>query len=146
MTVLSKLKLSDAVRVAGSGTSIQSKRQKLVLGLERQIKCIESAEKNAVYSYDAERVIRNAETGERTRQSVSVRVKSWAWHDAQGKYFTCVKYGNKKLEFQKGKKSIEVGEQKQLVPLYQQLIKGVNAGDFDGLIAEAAVFGSPIKK
>jgi len=47
----------------------------------------------------------------------------------------------KKLEFAKGKKAIEIGDRKQLVPTLQKIADAVRAGELDDLIAGAAVFG-----
>ena len=140
MSILSKLKLSDQTRAKSIADPIVRKREKLIQNIERQIKAVEAHSKGEEYYYKAERHIRNVETGDRTRQSVSVRLKHWFWKDMSGTYFLIIKYGNKRLELV-GKQSIEVGEQKNLIPTLNSLVEAVKSGELDTIIAGAARFG-----
>lgn len=145
MSILSKLKLSAATRSSLSQSSIEMKREKLLTNLDHQIKAAEADEKNEIYTYSTLRWVTHPETGDRVRQTAQAKVKPWWWRDPQGKHFTCVKYGNKKLELSKGKFAIEVGERTVLVPTLNQIAEAIRAGEFDDLISNAAVFGKKTK-
>ena len=52
----------------------------------------------------------NKDTGEKVRKEVPIRMRRWWWNDDTGKVMTEVRYGNKPLELQRGKPTIEIGE------------------------------------
>ena len=141
MSVLKNLKLSDAVRLSGAGAAIEKKREKLILNIERQIKNAKAEDNQELYVYEDFRHVTHPETGDRARQRVSVRVRPWYFANMSGNWFTHIKYGNKKLEFAKGKKAIEIGDRKQLAPTLQKIADAVRAGELDELISGVAVFG-----
>ncbi|TNE62672.1 MAG: hypothetical protein EP335_11830 [Alphaproteobacteria bacterium] len=145
MPILSKLKFSDQTRTGDRQSPEARKREKLLTNIEHQVKHAEAEKKGEEYAYQDFRHVRNVETGERTRQRVSVKVRPWFWCDAAGKCFTYIKYGNKTLELAKGKKAIEVGTRDNLVPTLNQIAEAVRAGELDTVIAGAAAFGAKLK-
>lgn len=141
MSVLAKLKLTDATRSTTLVSPTERKREKLLTNIEHQIKAAEAEHKGELYSYPAMRWVTNSETQERTRKNIQVTVRPWWWKDMQGTCFTSIKYGNKKLELSKGKYAIEVGEHEKLVPTLRQIANAVKAGELDDIISGAAKFG-----
>ncbi len=84
-----------------------------------------AAIKGEFYAFTDFRYVTDAETGERTRKGVSVKVTQWFWQDITGKYFLCIKYGSKKLEFEKGKFAVEGGDQKNIIPTFKKIAEAV---------------------
>lgn len=146
MSILKSLKLSDQTRAKSIAAPEVRRRAKLLTNIERQIKAAEAAIKGEFYAFTDFRYVTDAETGERTRKGVSVKVKQWFWQDIAGKYFLCIKYGSKKLEFAKGKFAVEVGDQKNIIPTFEKIAEAVKAGELDDIIAGVAKFGSSVKK
>ena len=85
----------------------------------------------------AMRWITNKETGERVRKEVPVRFRRWWWNDDTGKVMMEVRYGNKPLELQAGKPTIEVGERENLQPVLTTLKESIATGELDKLLMEA---------
>lgn len=145
MSILKTLKLSDQTQVKSIAAPEVRRRAKLLTNIERQIKAAEAAIKGELYTFEDFRYVTNKETGERVRTSAAVKVKTWSWKNLAGVYFLCIKYGNKKLEFSKGKFAIEVGKQEDLIPTLNQIAEAVKTGELDDCIASVAKFGSKIK-
>ncbi len=81
--------------------------------------------------------ITDKDTGEKVRQEVPIRMRRWWWNDDTGKVMLEVRYGNKPLELQPGKPTIEIGEQDNLLPVLSTLRQGIAAGELDKLLMEA---------
>ncbi len=145
MSILKKLKLSDQTQAKSIAAPEVRRRAKLLTNIERQIKAAEATVKGELYTFKDFRYVTNKETGERERMSVAVKVRQWWWKDIAGVYFLCIKYGNKKLEFSKGKFAIEVGKQENLIPTLNQIAEAVKTGELDEAIASVAKFGSKTK-
>ena len=69
---------------------------------------------------------------------VGKRVRRWAYTGEDGKLYLTVRYGNKLIEFAKGKQAIEVGDAVGLLQTLSVLKTAVAAGELDMQI-EAAV-------
>ena len=138
MSVLKKLKLSDQTRSKSIAAPEVKRREKLLEKIDLQIKAAEAASKGEEYTYKAMRHVTHPETGVRSRQELSVRVRPWWWKDVAGTVYLTIKYGNRKLELQSGKPSIEIGEMKQLVPTLERVAEAVKAGELDTLINATA--------
>jgi Family of unknown function (DUF6641) len=145
MSILSKLKLSEATRAKTITDPVVRKREKLLINIERQIKTAEAEIKGEEYTFEDFRYITHAETGKRTRQSVYVRGRRWWWKTTNDVYYLVVKYGARKLEFAKGKFAIEVGAKKNLVPTLKSLAEAVKNGELDTIISSVAKFGAKSK-
>ncbi len=81
--------------------------------------------------------ITDKDTGEKVRQEVPIRMRRWWWNDDTGKVMLEVRYGNKPLELQPGKPTIEIGEQDNLLPALSTLRQGIVAGELDKLLMDA---------
>ncbi len=81
--------------------------------------------------------ITDKDTGEKLRKEVPIRMRRWWWSDDTGKVMLEVRYGNKPLELQPGKPTIEIGEQDNLLPVLSTLRQGIVAGELDKLLMDA---------
>ncbi len=85
----------------------------------------------------APRWIIGPESGERVRKDVPVRFRRWWWSDDTGKVMLDVRYGNRRIELQPGKPTIEVGSAENLLPTIQAVREAVAAGELDKLLMAA---------
>ena len=136
MTMLETLNFTDKTRDAG--TSPEGRlRQKLLAAVDLQISAAQAEANGEEFVRQAMRWITNKDTGEKVRQEVPIRMRRWWWNDDTGKVMLEVRYGNKPLELQRGKPTIEIGEQDNLLPVLSTLRQGIVAGELDKLLMEA---------
>ena len=136
MTMLETLNFTDKTRDAG--TSPEGRlRQKLLAAVDLQISAAQAEANGEEFVRQAMRWIADKETGEKVRQEVPVRFRRWWWNDDTGKAMMEVRYGNKPLELQPGKPTIEVGEQNNLLPVLNAVREAVAAGELDKLLMDA---------
>ena len=57
-----------------------------------------------------------------------------------------VRYGNKLIEFDKGKNAIELPLKAELEPTLQSIKKAIDNGEFDRLLEEQISYGSRLTK
>ena len=136
MTMLETLNYTDKTRDAG--TSPEGRlRQKLLAAIDLQISAAQAEANGEEFVRQAMRWITNKETGEKVRKEVPIRMRRWWWNDDTGKVMLEVRYGNKPLELQPGKPTIEIGEQDNLLPVLSTLRQGIVAGELDKLLMDA---------
>ena len=136
MTMLETLNFTDKARDAG--TSPEGRlRQKLLAAVDLQISAAQAEANGEEFVRQAMRWTTDKETGEKTRKEVPVRFRRWWWNDDTGKVMLEVRYGNKPLELQPGKPTIEIGEQDNLLPVLSTLRQGIAAGELDKLLMDA---------
>ncbi len=136
MTMLETLNFTDKTRDAG--TSPEGRlRQKLLAAIDLQISAAQAEANGEEFVRQAMRWITDKETGEKVRQEVPIRMRRWWWNDNTGKMMLEVRYGNKPLELQPGKPTIEIGEQDNLLPVLSTLRQGIVAGELDKLLMDA---------
>ncbi len=136
MTMLETLNFTDKTRAAG--TSPEGRlRQKLLAAVDLQISAAKAEANGEEFVRQAMRWITDKDTGEKARKEVPVRFRRWWWNDDNGKVMLEVRYGNKPLELQRGKPTIEVGEQDNLLPVLSTLRQGIAAGELDKLLMDA---------
>jgi hypothetical protein len=83
------------------------------------------------------RWITDTETGESVRKEVPVRFNRWHWKEESGKVFIQLRYGNKPLELKKGKPTIEVAGEDELLPMLRGLREAIVEGEFDTVLMAA---------
>ena len=66
-----------------------------------------------------------------------MRFRRWWWNDDTGKVMMEVRHGNKPLELQPGKPTIEVGERENVQPVLTTLKESIATGELDKLLMEA---------
>ena len=64
-------------------------------------------------------------------------MRPWWWNDDTGKVMLEARYGNRSLEIQPGKPTIEIGEQDNPLPVLSMLRQGIAARELDKLLMEA---------
>lgn len=141
MSILSKMKFSERTRSQTLGSPVERRRNKMLMALDLQIKAAEAEAKGEMFTYTVSRYVKNTETGEREKRDVPAKVRPWWWRDVSGTYFLQAKYGNRKVEFAKGKAAIEVGSKENLLPVLRQLADAVTAGELDTALTVSAKFG-----
>jgi len=126
-----------------SGGNIAAhRRNKLLLQLEQQ----RALALDPLYVHPRQRWVK-AEDGTKQLISAPKRVKRWWFADAAGVHFFIVRYGSKRLEFEKGKSAINVGDKSKLVTVIEAVIAAVKAGEFDALLSAVERVGQrPTRK
>ncbi len=136
MTMLETLNFTNKTRDAG--TSPEGRlRQKLLAAVDLQISAAQAEANGEEFVRQAMRWTTDKETGEKVRKEVPIRMRRWWWNDDTGKVMLEVRYGNKPLELQPGKPTIEIGEQDNLLPVLSTLRQGIVAGELDKLLMDA---------
>ena len=82
--------------------------------------------------------MRDTETGIRRQVETNKRVKPWWFTADNGKLAVSVRYSSKLLELAKGKWAVEVGAEKELVPVLEVLKTAVLDGELDAAIETAS--------
>ena len=137
MTILDKLNFSDKTKASAVMSPEVRVRGKMLEALDVQIAAAEAQANGETYIKRAIRWITEAETGERIRKEVPVRFNRWHWKDESGKVFIQLRYVNKPLELKKGKPTIELSSEDQLLPTLRGLRDAIVAGEFDIVLTAA---------
>ena len=72
---------------------------------------------------------------------VAKRVKCWWTASVDGKINLVERYGNKTLEFAKGKNAIELASEAEVADTLRKLREAAELGELDALIEQQAQFG-----
>jgi hypothetical protein len=137
MAGLSGLKLVAAPSISPV-SAVQQRRMNLVRRLAEQIDLAKSQAGIGEFSPKRIRTIKDPETGARRQVETTKRVKAW-WSAAEnGKTLLTIRYGARPLELAKGKSAVELGSDKELVPVLETVKAAVLAGDLDDAILAAA--------
>lgn len=134
--ILSSFKLISAKRQS-SNDPTQFRRQKLSQKLQEQI-CLATAYMNGT-TYTAKRQ-RNVRDENGLIQTVEVQksVKPWWFTANDNKVALTVRYGNRAIEFAKGKNAIEIADAKSLISTLEKLTQAVLDGQLDEQLAQAS--------
>jgi predicted nicotinamide N-methyase len=119
--------------------AIQQRRNKLAKRLWEQIELAKAQQTGTTFAPKRFRSITDTETGLRKQVETNKRVKAWWFVADNGKLVLSIRYGTKVLELAKGKWAVELGAEKDLVPVLETLKGAVLAGDLDGQIDAASV-------
>ena len=136
MTIIATLKVTNADRPRQQPAIVQ-RRNKLINALHDQLELARAEADGREYLKTRRRHVKNPVTGEYAEAMVSRRPRAWFWTADDGKLYLCLRYGTRVLELAKGKSAIEVGDQKQLVPVIEALKKAVAAGEVDQQLTAA---------
>lgn len=137
MATLATLKLTAAVKPTNM-PAVQVRRNKLAKRLWEQVELAKAQQAGAQFSTTRHRSIVDAETGLRRQVEVSKRIKQWWFVAENGKLALSVRYGSRLLELAKGKYSVELASEKDLVPTLEVIKSAVLAGELDAQIDAAA--------
>ena len=86
------------------------------------------------------------EDGTERKVEIPKRVRLWWTENLGGTILLTVRYGNKLIEFEKGKNAIELPSKAELGPTLQNIKKAVQNGEFDRLLEEQLAYGSRLTK
>lgn len=138
MSALASLKLVSAKRPQSLAPVVQ-RRNKLSNQLFEQIALAKSYAEGTQYAPTRLRTVKDKDTGERKTVESVKRVKAWWFTAENGRVCLQVRYGTKVLELAKGKNSIEVGSDAELVSVLETVKKSVEVGELDAQIEAASV-------
>jgi len=97
--------------------AVQLRRNKLVLRLWEQCELARAQAAGTVFAPVKFRSVVENDTGIRRQVETPKRVKPWWFVTDAGKLALSVRYGTRVLELAKGKVAVEVGSEKDLVPI-----------------------------
>jgi hypothetical protein len=136
-TLLSTLKLVSATRSTHISPAIQ-RRQKLIAKIDEQICLATAAMDGTEFKPTKFKNIVNAETGETEYKQVAKKVRAWYWKNDAGKWNLVVRYGARIVELSKGKNSIELLSEAEVIPTLELLKTIISNGELDDAITSVS--------
>ena len=138
-TVLSSLKVINAVKQVAND-STQFRREKLCKKLDEQINLAVAVSEGNTYTVKRQRNIKDKDSGLTTTVEVNKRVRQWWFVNRDtNKVALQVRYGNKVIEFAKGKNAIEVNSGEELITTLQKLRTATMSGELDEIITTTSL-------
>lgn len=137
MSTLSNLKLT-AEKKPQQLAPVQQRRNKLSHRLWEQIQLAKSQIDGTEFVVKKYRSFKDQETGINKQIEVPKRIRPWWFVAANGKVCISIKYGTSVLELAKGKPSVEVDNQQDLVKALEMIKYAVESGELDGQIELAS--------
>ena len=134
-SILSSLKLISAKRQT-STDPIQFRREKLSKLLDEQILMATAYVFNTDFQATRKKKVRD-ENGNVKVIEVQKNIKIW-WFKLNNKLALTVRYGNRAIEFSKGKNAIELSDEKSLLTTLEDLKKAVMEGQLDEQLTQAS--------
>ena len=140
MTVLETLNFVTFKSLANNNP-IAVRRRKLIAKLDEQIQLATHVD----FTPTKHKWITD-DDGNQKKVEVAKRVKRWWTVGVDGKINLVVRYGNKLLEFAKGKNAIELAIEAEVADTLRKIREAVKLGELDGLIEQQAQFGRRLIK
>ncbi len=137
MATLASLKLTSAVKPTNV-PAIQVRRNKLAKRLWEQAELAKAQQTGAQFFVTKFRSVVEQDTGLRKQVEVNKRIKQWWFTADNGKLALGVRYGARLLELAKGKFSVEIASDKELVPTLELIKAAVLNGELDAAIDTAS--------
>lgn len=134
-SILSSLKFISAKRQT-SIDPIKFRREKLSKMLDEQISLATACMSNTIYQATRKKKVRD-DNGNVQIIEVQKNVKMW-WFKMNNKIALTVRYGNRAIEFSKGKNAIELSDEKTLLTTLEDLKKAVMEGQLDEQLTQAS--------
>jgi hypothetical protein len=136
--ILSSLKFVNAKR-QNTVDPIQFRRNKLNEKLKVQITMAQAMSKGETYMAKRMRTVRDEVTGLTSQVEGQKRVKTWWFANNDTKKIAVqIFYGNKVIDFAKGKNAVEVSNGDELLSVLGRLQEAVMDGSLDAQIEVAA--------
>ena len=146
MSALNSLKLVAAVRI-NAMSPVQFRRNKLAAKLADQIALATAMKDGKTYVATRIRNVKDRITGEVSSVEQTRKVRPFWFRAESGKTCVQLKYGTKVLDFSKGKNSVEVANETELVSVLETLKQAVESGELDAQIeAVSAVVRKGFKR
>ena len=140
MALLKSLKLSP-YNPTNRNNSFLKRRRKLIAKIDEQI--LLATDSN--YKPTKIKWVQN-EDGTERKLEIPKRIRRWWCEQQGGTILLTIRYGNKVIEFEKGKNAIELSSKAELQPTLQSIKKGVDDGEFDRLLEQQLEYGSRLTK
>ena len=134
-SIFSSLKFISAKRQT-SIDPIQFRREKLSKMLDEQISLATAYMNNTAYQTTRMKRVRD-ESGNTQVVEVQKKVKTW-WFTQDNKVALTVRYGNRAIEFSKGKNAIEISDAKNLLTTLEKIKQAVMEGQLDEQLTVAS--------
>ena len=134
-SILSSLKFISAKRQTLIDP-IQFRREKLSKMLDEQMAIATAYMNNTTYQAIRMKKVRD-ENGNTQVVEVQKKVKTW-WFTQDNKVALTVRYGNRAIEFSKGKNAIEISDAKNLLSTLEKLKQAVMEGQLDEQLTQAS--------
>jgi hypothetical protein len=131
-TLLSTLKLVSATR-ATHISPVMQRRQKLLAKIDEQIEMAQAAANGTEFKPTKFKNVVNAE-GVTEYKQVAKKVRAWYWKNDAGKWNLVVRYGARIIELSKGKNSIELLSEAEVIPTLELLKTIISNGELDDAI------------
>ena len=131
-TLLSTLKLVSATRSTHISPVMQ-RRQKLITKIDEQIEMAQAAANGTAFKATKFKNVVNAE-GVTEYKQVAKKVRAWYWKNDAGKWNLVVRYGARIIELSKGKNSIELLSEADVIPTLELLKTIISNGELDDAI------------
>lgn len=135
-SILSSLKFISAKRQT-SLDPIQFRRQKLSKMLDEQISLATAYMNNTTFQATRMKRVRDV-NGNTQVVEVQKNVKTWWFTSSDNKVALTVRYGNRQIEFSKGKNAIEVSDAKNLLTTLEKIKQAVIEGQLDEQLTQAS--------
>lgn len=133
MPFLSQLNIVKSIRPNHQPIA-QLRRNKLISKLHHQLLNIQSKIKGENYFVTKTQKIRK-DNGDMVEILKQRKIREWWYENDDGKLIFEIKYGIKKLEFEKGKNGIEANSLNELEKVVEVLKKAVAEGELDENLA-----------
>jgi hypothetical protein len=137
MSALNSLKFVSAKRPTQL-PEIQVRRNKMSNRLWSQIQLATALQKGENYTERRFRTVRDKHTGESKQVELNKRVRQMWFVGENGKVCIQIKYGNRVLDFGRGKNAIEVSSGEDLINALTTLKAAVENGEMDSQLNAAA--------
>lgn len=137
MSTLNTLKLVTAVKPQQM-PDVVKRRYKLGNNLWEQIQLARSQFLNEPFHLTKMKTVKNIDTGLSETIAVNKRIRPWWFNSSTGSLCVTIKYGTKVIELAKGKPSIELPNQEELISTLELVKKAVEAGELDQQIDQAS--------
>lgn len=137
MSTLNTLKLVTAVKPQHM-PDVVKRRYKLSNKLWEQIQLAKSLYLNQPFDLKKVKTVKNAETGQTETVSIAKRVRPWWFNAENGSICFSIRYGAKVIELAKGKPSIQVESDLDLISTLELVKKAVEAGELDQQIDQVS--------
>ena len=146
MSALASLKLVAAKRPT-KVSEVILRRNKVIKRLAEQIEIAKLKQGQIGLAPTKLRTVTDVVTGEKRTTEVKKRVREWFFASDAGKLCVSMRYGNRNVEFARGKTAVEIASADELIPTLITLRDAVQSGELDAqLEATAAQVKTAFKK
>ncbi len=137
MGILESLTLSTTSRHADAADKAATMRRKFITALEEQIAVAQADATGQSHVRKVQKTVKNAETGVSERRTVDRPVRRMFWRSNDGVVLE-PRFAGRPLALGEGRSSILVGDDTNLVPVLETLIKAVRAFELDEAMKAAS--------